>query len=210
MTQQAGQQRGNWAIVLLIALGLAAMTLILAAGAPDTTEAIRVVIRATARTSLVLFMAAFCASGLVALTSAPAALWLRRNRRQIGVGFALSHLLHAAALVALARRDPALFDTLTTPASFIFGGAAYVVIVAMLATSFDATARAIGPVTWRRLHTTGVWFIWLMFLINFGKRIPAHPSYALAIMLAFTALVVRVIGGRKNKAGLNRPAATVG
>ena len=46
--------------------------------------------------------AALIVAGLAALTAAPAARWLLRNRRQVGVGFALSHLLHAAALVLLA------------------------------------------------------------------------------------------------------------
>lgn len=182
----------GWTVSLVIAAGLAAMVAILVPMAPDLTEALRVVIRATARSSLLLFLLAFSAAAIASLSQAPLAGWLRRNRRHMGVGFAISHLIHLAAIVWLARHDPALFALLTTPASFIFGGLGYVFIVAMLATSFDTTARAIGPRAWAGLHTWGLWYMWLMFVINFGKRIPQNPALALAVVLCFAALALRL------------------
>lgn len=187
-------------VSLAIMTGLALMVAILVPMAPDLTEALRVVIRATARSSLLLFLLAFAAAALAHLSAAPLAGWLRRNRRQFGIGFAVSHLVHLAAIIWLARHDPVLFDSLTTPASFIFGGTAYVVIIAMLATSFDATAMAIGPRAWARLHTWGLWFIWLMFVINFGKRIPQSPSYSLAVALCIAALGLRLWARRQKSA----------
>jgi methionine sulfoxide reductase heme-binding subunit len=94
----------------------------------------------------------------------------------------------------LARRDPVLFDALTTPLSFIFGGLGYVFIVAMLVTSFDTSARAIGPRAWMRLHTAGIWFLWIMFAFNFGKRVPGHPGYLIAVVIALIALLIRIKG----------------
>jgi DMSO/TMAO reductase YedYZ heme-binding membrane subunit len=187
----------GWAISVAIAAGLAAMVAILAPMAADLTDALRVVIRATARSSLLLFLLAFSAAAIASLSQAPLAGWLRRNRRHFGVGFAVSHLIHLAAIIWLARHDSALFVALTTPASFIFGGLGYVFIVAMLATSFDATARAIGPRAWARLHTWGVWYLWLMFLINFGKRIPQNPALVLAVVLCFAALALRLRARRR-------------
>ncbi len=187
----------GWPLAGVFATALMAMVAGLDTLTPDRTEALRMIIRATARTSLVLFLLAFAASGLARLRPGGFSAWLLRNRRQVGVGFAVSHLLHLAAIVALARRDPILFDALTTPASYIFGGLGYAFILAMLATSFDTTARAIGPRAFARLHGTGIWFLWLMFLINFGKRIPAHPSYVLAIVLACAALAVRIAARRR-------------
>jgi methionine sulfoxide reductase heme-binding subunit len=180
------------AVAAAIIAGLVLMVGILVPMAPDLTEALRLIIRATARSSLLLFLLAFAAAAIDRLSDAPLAGWLKRNRRQMGIGFAVSHLIHLAAIVWLAQHDPVLFAALTTPASFIFGGLGYLFIVAMLATSFNATARAIGPRAWARLHTWGVWYIWLMFLINFGKRIPQHPSYTLAIILALAALALRL------------------
>ncbi|MBS0481677.1 MAG: ferric reductase-like transmembrane domain-containing protein [Proteobacteria bacterium] len=194
MNGQSAAQGNRWFVTQVIFVALVAMIGIVMLYVPGRAEAIRSVVHATARASLVLFLLTFCASGLARLTGAGFARWLLRNRRQIGVSFALSHLLHGAAVIAFARQDPVLFDALTSPASFIFGGAAYGVIIAMLVTSFDGPARAIGPQAWQRLHTFGIWFLWLMFVINFGKRVPAHPSYIIAVLLAFAALAVRLIG----------------
>lgn len=197
MTQVRTRGIEGWRVTGLIGAMLAVMTMLLIPMATQQSDAIRLVIRATARTSLILFMLAFSAAALAQLSPVPAVGWLRRNRRYIGVGFALSHLLHAAAIIKLAQSDPVLFDALTSPASFIFGGVAYGFIIAMLATSFDSTARAIGPLAWQRLHTTGSWFLWLMFVINFGKRAPLQPSYWSAIVIALLALFIRLVAWRK-------------
>lgn len=184
-------------LIPLVAAGLLGMLAILASTAPDRIDAIRLAIRATARSSLVLFLLAFSASGMARLGGAGWARWPLRNRRSLGLGFAISHLLHLGAIFALAWDSPDLFDTLTTPASFVFGGSAYLVILAMAVTSFAGPAAAIGPKVWHRLHSGGIWFLWLMFVINFGKRVPAHPSYTIAILLCLAALFLRVVGARK-------------
>jgi methionine sulfoxide reductase heme-binding subunit len=194
----------GWPLVGVIAVGLGLMVAVLLPMAHDLVDGLRLVIRATARSSLLLFLLAFTASAVGRLSRAPLAAWLRRNRRQMGVGFAISHLLHLGAIVWLARLDPILFASLTTPASFLFGGLGYLLIVAMLATSFDATARVIGVRGWSSLHRTGLWYIWLMFVINFGKRIPESPSYTFAVALALLALGVRIRAGRAT----GSPAAT--
>jgi len=189
----------GWAVLAAIAAALVAMTAILTWQASDLVGALRVTIRATARSSLVLFMLAFTASANQRLFVSRPTDWLLRNRRQLGLGFALSHLIHLAAIVMLARTDPVLFDALTTPASFIFGGAGYVAILAMAATSFDTTARAVGPKHWARIHRIGGWFLWAMFLLNFAKRIPVSANYAIGAAIALIALGLRLAARRHNQ-----------
>ncbi|NIU76183.1 MAG: hypothetical protein GWN71_22250, partial [Gammaproteobacteria bacterium] len=48
---------------------------------------------------------AFSASGLRALWRVDATKWLLVNRRYVGVSYAVSHALHAAALVVLHRQS---------------------------------------------------------------------------------------------------------
>src|SRR5262245_15492669 len=69
-------------------------------------DGLRTVIRATARTSVVLFVAAFTASSLRALWPVPVTRWLLTNRRYIGVSFAVSHFLHLLAILALDATVP--------------------------------------------------------------------------------------------------------
>src|ERR1043166_5182815 len=94
------------------------------------------VLRATARTSLTLFLAAFVASPLRAAWPSRFADWLVENRRYLGVSFATSHTFHFAAIIGLTRVSPE-----STPAVVVgLGGLGFVFIAAMAATSFDTTA----------------------------------------------------------------------
>jgi DMSO/TMAO reductase YedYZ heme-binding membrane subunit len=139
-------------------------------------EGVRMVIRFTARTSLLFFCLAFSAAALVRLWPNAFTRWQRRNRRQLGVTFAASHALHAAAIIAFARMDPVGFAGATNLASYVFGGIGYALIILMTATSFDRTAAALGPRAWRTLHLVGGYYLLLQFTVSFGQRIRNRRS----------------------------------
>ena len=88
----------GWRLTGVLSLLLAAMALYLLSAQGWDAEGIRLVIRATARTSLVLFALAFTAGAMVELLPSEATRWQRGNRRYLGVSFAVSHLIHAAAI----------------------------------------------------------------------------------------------------------------
>lgn len=182
----------GWRLTGLLFLLLLAMSVAILAGQPDI-EGLRLVVRATARTSLVLFAMAFAASGLVELVPNGATRWQRRNRRYLGVSFAASHALHLAALVALARADSGLFWTLTNPTTLVLAGAAYLLLAAMTATSFDRTAAWLGARKWRLLHLVGGWYIWITFAVAIGKRLPLGPVYWTMMLLLIAAAIVRLV-----------------
>jgi len=182
----------GWRLTGLLSLLLAATCGAMLALAPDV-EGLRQVIRATARTSLVLFALAFTASALVELAPGGFTRWQRRNRRYLGVSFATSHFIHLLALLALAQVDPALFWTLTNPTTIVLAGTAYVLLAAMTATSFDRTARWLGPRRWRLLHLIGGWYIWISFAIAVGKRLPQGPVYWAMMALIVAVGVLRLI-----------------
>ena len=121
------------------------------------------------------------------LCPAPATRWLLANRRFVGVGFALSHLMHAVAIAGLYRADPGLFWTLAPVATLMGGGSVYLVILAMAGTSFDRAVRWLGLVAWRRLHWWGAWFIWASFLATNLRRLPQGAWYWLAVALVLAA-----------------------
>jgi methionine sulfoxide reductase heme-binding subunit len=177
-------------------LGWLAVVLLLTAGAMLALDpgvgGIRLLIRSTARTSLLLFCMAFTASAAWKCFPNRLTGWQRRNRRYLGLGFAISHVIHAVAIAAFATLDPAGFQ-MQSMGSVVAGGIAYVFIVAMAATSFDRTAAWIGPRLWKVLHTSGAYYIWISFMIAFGKRIPLHPEYAAAIAILVMALVFRFL-----------------
>jgi DMSO/TMAO reductase YedYZ heme-binding membrane subunit len=172
----------GWRLFFLLGAVLATLCAAIAGLHEFDTDGIRMVIRFTARTSLLFFCLAFSAAALAQLRPNPWTRWQRRNRRYIGVTFAASHGLHAIAIAAFAAVDPAGFAKATNLASYIFGGIGYAFIIAMTVTSFDRTAAALGPRGWRALHLVGGYYLLLQFTVSFGKRIPEMPLYALFLI----------------------------
>jgi sulfoxide reductase heme-binding subunit YedZ len=187
----------GWRLTGLLSIAIVLMALALLAWHQFDVDGIRLVIRATAQTSLVLFCLAFSASALSRIRPNAWTRWQRQNRRYLGVSFAVSHGVHAIAIVSFALIDPMRFHQATSLASFVFGGIAYAFIAAMTITSFDATAAWIGRRNWRILHTVAAHDIWLTFLVSEGMRALHEGSYywlATAILLA--VMGIRLAGQR--------------
>jgi DMSO/TMAO reductase YedYZ heme-binding membrane subunit len=183
----------GWRLFAALTLVLIALCVWIAGMRQFEVEGVRMVIRFTARTSLLFFCLAFSAAALARLWPNGFTRWQRRNRRYLGVTFAASHALHAVAIVAFANMDPAGFAAATSLASYIFGGIGYAFIIAMTATSFDATSAALGPRAWRALHLVGGYYLLLQFTVSFGKRVPEMPLYAVFLIPLVTVFALRMI-----------------
>ena len=183
----------GWRLFAVLTLVLAALCVWIAGMRSFEVDGVRMVIRFTARTSLLFFCLAFSAAALARLWPNGWTRWQRRNRRYLGVTFAASHGIHAIAIACFAVMDPVGYAAATNAASYIFGGIGYAFIVAMAATSFDRTAAAIGPRAWRVLHLTGGYYLLFQFTVSFGKRIPDMPLYALFLIPLLAVLALRLI-----------------
>ena len=196
----------GWRLFVLLALTLLGLSIWIAGMRGFEVDGVRMVIRFTARTSLVLFCLAFSAAALSRLWPNGSTRWLRRNRRFLGVSFAASHAIHLAAIAAYAVMDPAGYAAATSIASYIFGGLGYAFILAMTLTSFDRTAAAIGARAWRRLHLVGGYYLLFQFMVSFGKRIPDMPLYALFLIPLVAVFMLRMVSMAAKAAP--RPAQT--
>ena len=183
----------GWRLFAVLTLVLASLSIWIAGLRQFEVDGVRMVIRFTARTSLLFFCLAFSAAALARLWPNAWTRWQRRNRRYLGVTFAASHAIHAVVIAAFAVMDPAGFAAATSLASYIFGGIGYLVIIAMTATSFDRTAAAIGPAAWRRLHLTGGYYLLFQFMVSFGKRVPGMPLYAAFLIPLSAVMALRLI-----------------
>ncbi len=183
----------GWRLFAVLTLTLIALCIGIAGMRQFEVNGVRMVIRFTARTSLLFFCLAFSAAALARLYPNAWTRWQRRNRRALGVTFAASHGLHAIAIGAFAAMDPAGFAVATNLGSYVFGGIGYAFIIAMTATSFDRTAAAIGPRAFRLLHLSGGYYLLIQFMIAFGKRIPEMPLYSLFLIPPLTVLALRMI-----------------
>lgn len=152
----------GWAALLV---GAVAMTTLHLAG---TEEAgLRAAIRGTASLSAALFLPAFIASPAQLLFLAPWTKWLLRNRRYLGLSFAVSQFTHLGFVLALAATHSASFFARLSRPTLVGGSVGYLFLTLMTATSFDRTTAWLGRRRWRLLHGTGVWLLWSIFAFTY-------------------------------------------
>ena len=96
----------GWRLFAVLALTLVALSVWIAGMRGFEVDGVRMVIRFTARTSLLFFCLAFSAAALARLWPNAWTRWQRRNRRYLGVTFAASHGIHAIAIAAFAVTTP--------------------------------------------------------------------------------------------------------
>lgn len=192
MVNAADVKRGRWWALWLIVALVSVITALAMATQPPGVAAIRLAIRVTARTSLLLFCTAFAASALAGWWRSPVTRALLIYRRQIGLGFAFSHALHLAAIVAFSRVAPDQFAKVSNIVTYLGGGLGYLFIAAMAATSFDRSARWLGARRWRLLHGVGGYYVWLIFANSYGRRALHDPFYRPMLALLVVAMAVKL------------------
>jgi hypothetical protein len=176
---------GGWPLVGATALAVGLMVVLVLAIGGVTEVSLLVSIRATALTSFVLFLSAFLASSARTVWKTPLTGWLIRNRRYLGVSFAASHTFHLGAIAS----HSVLTGQTPNPVTTVAGGLAYAFIAAMVATSFDRTAAWLGPARWRRLHVTGMYYVWFIFTYTYiGSSSRSRASGFLAVVLVLALL----------------------
>ena len=190
----------RWPFIAVLAIVAAIAGASLAVFGPGAEAALHVT-RYTARFSFLIFVTAFATGALAALFPSDATRWLRRNRRYMGLSFALAHFLHLIAIVtffSLVPEKPGLVTILG-------GGLAYVFIALMAATSNDRSVRMLGPKNWRRLHLAGGYYVWAIFMNSYLGRLagdaPPEPKwiFALTATLGFAALALRIAAWLKKR-----------
>ncbi|MGF1541252.1 MAG: hypothetical protein ACFCU5_12505 [Pleurocapsa sp.] len=148
----------------------------------------RIAIRFTARSSCILFLLAFCASSLRKFSSTPLTNWLLRNRRYLGLSMAISHGFHALAIagVAILTSENMVRDNYGANLGYMF-------IILMTITSFKRPAAILGRRNWQTLHTVGIYYLWLSFMVAFSERlVESGLFYTPWVLVLISALILRL------------------
>ena len=168
-------------------------------------EGARQVVRLSAEIGVVLFSLAFSASSIRVFWRTPASAWLLRNRRYVGLSFGSFHLLHLAALGALALAFPEPFLSDRDPVALAGGGVAYAFLVAQMVTSNDASVRRLGRARWTLLHTVASWLLWALFVLSYTPRAVVESAFYVPFaLIPLAASGLRVARRLKQRA---RPVA---
>ena len=139
-----------------------------------------------------MFLMAFSASSLFELSRNGLTTWLRKNRRYVGVSFAVSHFIHLALIAMVAVEYPEPFFATRGAFEFVGGGLVYAIILAMTITSFDGPTRKLGTKWWTRLHLFGGIAIWFTFTQRYVRSSFADPSYLVAVIPLLVAGLLKL------------------
>jgi DMSO/TMAO reductase YedYZ heme-binding membrane subunit len=182
----------------LLSVGLLAIT-----GVSD--DNLRLVLSLTARIAFMIFLLVFVARPLRQLVRTDLTKRLLKERRAFGIAFAAVFTVHLGLIAYRFATVPGLEYPL---ASAIVGGTAYALTYAMLVTSFDGPARAIGPKAWRALHKTGLYYIGAVFLVTLLPE-PGQPLVSVErlwfVVLTSAAIIIRLTAYFAMKTGALRP-----
>lgn len=196
----------GWSLFTLLCLLVLIMTAWILALNPDLVEATRSALRATARTSFALFLAAFTASAFAVLVPSPFAKTLVRERRFVGLAFAFSQVVHAILIYTYGQLNPEFWPGRSTLVN-VPGTVGYVFILLMTLTSFKSTTRLIGRKAWKILHVSGMWWLAAVFAYSNLKRIPLSIWYALPFGIMLSAVAIRLVGKLAQKVKRSQPRA---
>jgi len=182
----------GWRLTLAIGVALLVMCGAVLAVAGTGEGGVRMLIRATARSTAFCFLLAFAARPLRQVWRSDAAKALLRERRYVGVGAAFSHFLHMLGIIWLARAWPESYQP--DPVTLVGGGLGFVFLYAMALTSTDAAVARLGRTWWQRLHRTGAWYVAFIFLISFVPE-PGGSWSAIYVVFFGAFLAVTVLRG---------------
>ena len=174
----------GWAAVLMGAVIAAAVGF-----EASSRDAAREVVVWSTRFGAIVLSAVFAARPLRQLVSGGATRWLLRNRRYLGVAFAVMHFTHLGGLIFLGLMHPSYYEEGVDAVTLYGGGAVYVLLFAMTLTSFERTAAWLSRSAWQRLHRVGSWGLWGVMTLSYtGAALETDARYApLALMLLSVA-----------------------
>lgn len=161
-------------------------------------ESIRLMLRITARASVALFLCAFASVALHRLWPVPATRWLEETRRRWTLGFAASHTLHLAAIVALATSmGRERFLHAVGWVALIVGGMVYLFIYGL---AVDALTGGRAPLlNSPRFQSFAHYLIWTIFALGFGGRALTSLFYLPFALAVIVALALRVFAGVQSR-----------
>lgn len=197
-------QRPSAAVALALGVAGAIVAGMVAIGG-WSEDALQLASRYTARFAFLVFVPVYAASSLHRLWPSSRTRALVRGRRALGLAFAAAHGVHLAALTAYQITVARVPD----PPTLVVGGGAFLMMFAMAATSNDAAVRRLGR-NWRRLHRTGVHWLWLVFTFSYAGRVAeGRLAFVPLLALALAALGLRIAAWRSRARARSRAAAPV-
>jgi len=154
------------------------------------------VMRPTAHMAFAFFWVAFTASSVQRLFPSDYSRWAMKNRRYIGLSFAVIHGIHAVLVLS----NITLTDESRPALVFLAGTTAYVFLGLMAVTSNNWSVSKLGAKNWKRMHRTGSWYIWAIFMSGGPAAVmDGNVPRILMTLFCLMALMLRVVAYRNHR-----------
>ena len=141
--------------------------------------------------------------------------WLLRNRKYIGLTFAVAMGWQGLFIYIMSdfHRDY-YFEEVFYLRDELEGSTGYIFLAAMVVTSFDFARRQLSSAQWKLLHTSGLYFLWAYpfsvywwNLYYYGNPVPLDYVF---YWMGFSAFVLRIVAwGKKRKIAAEREQSAV-
>jgi sulfoxide reductase heme-binding subunit YedZ len=166
--------------------------------------AVSSLIQLSVRFAVPFLFLAFAASSLQALYPGPFTRWLLRNRKILGLCFAMSMAWQGTFILWLTTiyRDYYITEVYVLRDA-IEGTIGYLFLAAMTFTSFQMGRRQLSARAWRYLHKAGIYFLWAYAYSVYWWEIFYYPDPEaldyLYFVMGFAAFVLRVAAWRSKQ-----------
>jgi hypothetical protein len=143
-------------VPISVAIALAALRVDL-----STTSGLREMIIVSVRWATPLIFVVTATSALQVLFPGPLPMWLLRNRKYVGLAFAVAMAWQGLFifLVSFFHREYYYADVFAVRDE-LEGSTGYLFLAALVVTSFQNGRRYLTGKQWKLLHTSGVYFLW--------------------------------------------------
>lgn len=157
-------------------------------------DGLQALARYSGRMGLVWFALVFCVTPWHRLAPSDTTRLALRRRRRLGLAFGYHHFVHLGLLLTYLAASRVQFE----PARAAGGMIGYLFLALLMLTSSDAAVARLGPRNWSRLHRTGIWYLWIAFLMTYVGRFrgevdnpgggPAEWAVSIGLVVAMAAL----------------------
>ena len=208
----------GWPLFCLLSGSMSAVMVVEMIGVDLSTAAgVSHMIGFSVRWAVPLIYIVVATSALQALFPGPVPAWLLRNRRYVGLAFAVAMAWQGLFIFMVSTlHRPYYFEEIYYLRDELEGSTGYLFMAAMVITSFRLGRQWLSARQWRLLHTSGVYFLWAypfsVYWWNLFYYENPDPIDYVFYWTGFIALSLRIAAwGKKRLKGAQRadPAATV-
>lgn len=150
-------------------------------------------------------------SALQKLFPGPVPAWLLRNRKYIGLCFAVAMAWQGAFIGMMSNTHSGYYyEEIFFFRDELEGSTGYLFLTAMVLTSFNFGSKYLSRQQWNLLHTSAVYFLWAYPFSTYWWTLSYYPNQAphdyVFYWLGFGAFALRIAAWGKNRSTAARKA----